>query len=146
MTDPSPTFTSFPLPLRSVRYSKAHEGTHLGYSSEEPEEEDILCSMCSDCGGTPCFWIELKDDVCNTVKESFNNAQEAAQNNNELRKAAYRAYVAERYGFLGAGRRMRLPDCVVAGIREMWPSPDNTYVGFHDKPEEQRNTAKDTTT
>ena len=39
------------------------------------------------------------------------------------RKFMYRAFVAAKYGHLGKGNRVRLPDCVVAAIRARYRAP-----------------------
>ena len=39
------------------------------------------------------------------------------------RKHMYRTYVAARFGYLGRGIRVRLPDCVVAAIRSRYRIP-----------------------
>jgi hypothetical protein len=39
------------------------------------------------------------------------------------RKHMYRTYVAARFGYLGRGVRVRLPDCVVAAIRSRYRIP-----------------------
>ena len=38
----------------------------------------------------------------------------------------YRMYVAHAFGFLGAGVRVRIPDCVVATIRARYRAPGCT--------------------
>ena len=53
--------------------------------------------------------------------------------NATIRKIAYRAYVRERYGFLGKANRIKLPACVLAGIRILWPDPDGSYMGYKEQ-------------
>ena len=61
------------------------------------------------------------------------------------RKHMYRTFVAARFGFLGAGVRVRIPDCVVAAIRSRFRAPGcgcsldeiatcttHGYTGFRD--------------
>lgn len=48
------------------------------------------------------------------------------------RHFAYRNYVDYMHGKLGRGNRRVIPACVVAFIRDRWPSPDGNYVGFQD--------------
>jgi hypothetical protein len=43
--------------------------------------------------------------------------------NRAARKTMYRAFVAARFGHLGAGVRVRIPDCVLAAIRIRFPAP-----------------------
>ena len=47
-----------------------------------------------------------------------------------FRKAAYRQYVLDRYGYLGKGKRKVCPSCVVKTIRRHYPSQTGVYMGF----------------
>ena len=47
-----------------------------------------------------------------------------------FRKASYRQYVLDRYGYLGKGNRKVCPLCVVKVIREHYPSQTGVYMGF----------------
>ncbi|XP_040186552.1 P2X purinoceptor 7-like [Rana temporaria] len=53
-----------------------------------------------------------------------------ADNNRRLRKTAYRSFIAWIYGYLGKGNRRVIPSCAVKTIREVFPDPNATYVGF----------------
>jgi len=37
------------------------------------------------------------------------------------------------HGYLGKGCRVKIPDCVVTGIRDMCPDEDGSYMGFKEK-------------
>uniref|UniRef100_A0A8C5QLR2 P2X purinoreceptor 7 intracellular domain-containing protein n=1 Tax=Leptobrachium leishanense TaxID=445787 RepID=A0A8C5QLR2_9ANUR len=54
----------------------------------------------------------------------------AQMKESDFRKTAYRAFTMWVYGYLGPRRRRPIPACVVKHIREAFPSPDNTYMGF----------------
>ena len=47
-----------------------------------------------------------------------------------FRKASYRQYVLDRYGYLGKGNRKVCPACVVKTIRHHYPSQTGVYMGF----------------
>ena len=47
-----------------------------------------------------------------------------------FRKAAYRQYVLERYGYLGKGNCRVAPSCVVLCIKRQYPSATGVYMGF----------------
>ena len=47
-----------------------------------------------------------------------------------FRKAGYRQYVLDRYGYLGKGNRKVCPSCVVNTIRTNYPSQTGVYMGF----------------
>ncbi|XP_040195956.1 P2X purinoceptor 7-like [Rana temporaria] len=53
-----------------------------------------------------------------------------ADNNRRLRKTAYRLFITWIYGYLGKGNRRVIPSCAVKKIREVFPDPNATYVGF----------------
>ncbi|XP_041349489.1 P2X purinoceptor 7-like [Gigantopelta aegis] len=46
------------------------------------------------------------------------------------RYVAYRQFVRWCWGYLGKDVRVVLPSCVVTKIRNTFPSPDGTYIGF----------------
>lgn len=47
-----------------------------------------------------------------------------------FRKAGYRQFVLDRYGYLGKGKRKVCPSCVVKTIRTHYPSQTGVYMGF----------------
>ena len=47
-----------------------------------------------------------------------------------LRKASYRQYVLDRYGYLGKGNIKVCPSCVVEVIRQHYPSQTGVHMGF----------------
>lgn len=51
---------------------------------------------------------------------------------NELRKAAYRQFILWKYGRLGKSNRRVIPACVVLKVRECFPSPNGTYMGYRE--------------
>ena len=50
--------------------------------------------------------------------------------NNLKRKTAYGVSARYLYGVLGNGVCRRLPDCIVKGIRELYPDSDHSYMGY----------------
>jgi hypothetical protein len=54
---------------------------------------------------------------------------------NEIHKHAYHAFISLKYGFLGRGHRIRIPNCVLDRIRDLWPNSmeDGEYMGFMEK-------------
>lgn len=49
---------------------------------------------------------------------------------NSVRKNAYKCYIYEKYGLLGKFNRIKLPQCVLKGIRNKWPYNNGNYMGF----------------
>lgn len=47
-----------------------------------------------------------------------------------FRKAAYRQYILDRYGYLGKGNRKVCPSCVVKTVRRNYPSQTGVYMGY----------------
>ena len=64
--------------------------------------------------------LQEQDRIINQVIE-FDFEVEALHR--AARKHMYRTYVAARFGYLGRGVRVRLPDCVVAAIRSRYRIP-----------------------
>lgn len=90
--------------------------------------ETVGLEMCTYCGGTPCSWIELKDEVIQKTIQDL--CFEESKTNNQARKLAYRRYIFDRYGYVGKGMRIQLPHCVMSGIRSVWPDANGKYMGF----------------
>ena len=53
--------------------------------------------------------------------------------NNVLCKHGYQESVCLMYGVLGRGNRVELPECVVKGVRSVYPDEDNRYIGHRDE-------------
>lgn len=49
----------------------------------------------------------------------------------DLRTLCYRSFTRLWQGVLGKGVRVRLPDCVVEGVRTKFPSDNGVYMGFY---------------
>ena len=52
---------------------------------------------------------------------------------NKIRKIMYKHYTFLAHGHLGKGYRVKIPDCVLAGIREKCPDENGSYMGFKEK-------------
>ena len=52
--------------------------------------------------------------------------------NKNYRYHAYRSYVKYIYGLLGRYNRKVIPSCVINYIRNKWPDPEGSYIGFID--------------
>jgi hypothetical protein len=61
-----------------------------------------------------------------------NESLDASKKRNHL----YRKFVAAEHGVLGHCVCIRIPECVVAFIRSLVPSPDNRYTGNCDVDED----------
>ena len=93
----------------------------------EEEEDHTSSTVCLYCGDKPCFWISMKDDI---VSSTIRNVDNYLKPNSYFRKRAYQIYVFHKYGRLGKGNRVRVPFCVLEGVRSVWPESDsNNYMG-----------------
>jgi hypothetical protein len=75
------------------------------------------------------------EDECFAI-EAIRSAKDWSENepfevkNNKLRKRAYREATLLIHQYLGRGRRMKLPDCIVEAIRQEFPDEEKNYMGF----------------
>ena len=81
--------------------------------------------ICEICGERPCdvavFCPQLNLDP-NVAVEDYKNR----------RWVAYTTYIRLKYGVLGRGNRVVIPQCVRDKIRETWPAPDGKYTNHRD--------------
>ena len=52
---------------------------------------------------------------------------------NKIRKIMYKHYTFLAHGNHGKGCRVKIPECVLVGIREMCPDENGSYMGFKEK-------------
>ena len=93
------------------------------------------CYCCDDRvgrgDGNQCSALELYDtlleDLCERDRIIQEEQQQGVISLADSRRAArwfmYRTFVAAKYGHLGAGVRVRIPDCVIAAIRSRYRDP-----------------------
>jgi len=67
--------------------------------------------------------MQARDDI---IANEIQLGYDEAGLHRSARYVFYRQFIAMKYGHLGAGVRIRLPDCVVAAIRCRWPEPSCT--------------------
>jgi hypothetical protein len=90
------------------------------------DDGESFFAECSMCKGTPCVWEENKHEMM--LLSELRDERESQPN--QLRHVMYRqmALVINK-GPSGRGNRLKLPECVTTGIREMFPDPNGTYTG-----------------
>jgi hypothetical protein len=92
--------------------------------------QDISMSQaCPHCDCDPCLWEEFREEING---DEVLAAIDQSQPRNEIRKQAYRAFVLSWKGHQGKGQRVRIPPCVLTGIRNVWPDPNGCYMGHFD--------------
>lgn len=90
--------------------------------------------LCAECGRIPWNWDIFYEPITKAVIEYRNDGEhvgETEENNNDnlqqnsstfmanLRELAYKIYVREKYGYWGAGNRIRIPHCILMETRRM---------------------------
>ena len=90
--------------------------------------------FCPHCEQFRCVWEFLGRDVIPKAKARIESdygvpfGQEGGVSNNIKRKIAYRIYTNQVYGVLGVGTVVKLPMCVLIGVRKEWPDPNGQYL------------------
>jgi hypothetical protein len=109
------------------------------------ETEEEWC--CYFCGKMPCEWIEYGIPAIEDLKRHFNMDTAISEGyvvemqfgnqfqNNKIRFTCYRLFTYEKFGHLGKGNRVKLPVCVEAKIKTLFPSVDGNYTKFKANPE-----------
>lgn len=88
-------------------------------------QEDNRC----DCGDVPYVWETSKQHM--VLFDEAQNPDEAQPN--QRRHAIYRQMaLIINDGPSGRGNRVKLPTCVVAGVRELFPDPKAVYTGHRE--------------
>ena len=110
------------------------------FNSNLTSADDICCYM---CGQTPCEWltigtlvlpiIEEEFDILTAVDNGYVKKKSTGEKvpNNTIRFAFYKLFVAEKYGHLGRGNRIRCKPCIEEKVRELFPDLDGNYTGFN---------------
>ena len=119
--------------------------TPSGQAAVEAEVMEAMMEAdecCYICGKSPCEWIEfglpaiseLKNRFCIDTAKSHGYIVDISNGehvpNKNVRFSCYRLFTYEKYGHLGHGNRMKLPDCVEAVIKETFPDLDGMYTNF----------------
>ena len=122
----------------SIVQTNANINGNITGSDTNMHEEEIICAI---CGSMPCEWIEFGTSMLQNVNMTYptNGDRERIDDSNvvvdneRMRKTLYKMFTREKYGHLGKGNRIPLPNCVVVKIREAFPDPENKYMGFHEE-------------
>ena len=91
------------------------------------EEGHEIANKCDACDYSPCIWRENRDRmIC------FDNfVSTKSMPINVRRKYMYQKMNSIIKGVpMGKGNRERLPTCCEKGIREIYPDPDGSYMGY----------------
>jgi len=106
-------------------------------------EEEWCCYL---CGKMPCEWIEYGIPVIEDLKRRFNMDTAISEGyvvemqsgnqfqNDKIWFTCYRLFTYEKFGHLGKGNRVKLPVCVEAKIKTLFPSLDGNHTKFKANP------------
>jgi hypothetical protein len=91
------------------------------------EKEDG--EKCDSCWADPCRWKANKETIIQSTEVILGGRDDVANKNRR-----YFAYRQAAYVWCEGPphERVRLPNCMVNGIRELWPEEDGKYVGHKD--------------
>jgi hypothetical protein len=85
--------------------------------------------FCSACENVPCVWKDNKESMI-SYDQAVNDEDTEA---NKCRHGLYRQMaLLINGGPSGLGNRLKLPECVVTGVRELFPNPGANYVGHQE--------------
>ena len=87
--------------------------------------DDELDYICVECGSTPFDWVEFRDQLREYIDAKYHIDENGVKlgnsgakiSNNELRRMMYQQFTYLRYGQLGLGVQIMVPNCVGFGIK-----------------------------
>ena len=109
--------------------------------SEDIEEDESVCAI---CGGTPCEWEEFGPELIRraSLMARRSGSEEGGEDlvdssgrpitYTKMRCFLYRTFTYMKFGHLGRGNRIPLPNCVLREIKKLYPDPEGYYKGFRD--------------
>ncbi|CAH3121810.1 unnamed protein product, partial [Porites lobata] len=110
------------------------EWCKCGHCRRMSQEVENRCCNSRDCVSLSARFRKLcldPDYLQLSIKCSGDIRNDRQDNSSRaFRKAAYRHYIIEDYGYLGKHKRRVCPSCCVWKIREHYPSSTGVYMGF----------------
>lgn len=96
---------------------------------------DDVMTKCINCttntSGSTCLFWEKENEYGAVETDMIDKMKGKVIQNRAIRWNVYRKFVRINHPGLQRGQRVRIPDCVVANIREFWPNAEgDEYVGF----------------
>ena len=109
-------------------------------NDSDTQDNDDDESVCVICSGTPCEWDEFGPELLSRqslmvrrevdddgIEKLIDSAGRTIQNS-KMRLYLYRLFTYLKFGHLGRGNRIPIPNCVTSQIRNLYP--DKTYTEF----------------
>ncbi len=101
-----------------------------GTVEDQRNERFELTRARCDCGDIPCVW-EANVESMRLFSEAWND--EEATPNQQWHSLYHQMALIINDGPSGRGNRVKLPSCVVSGVRELFPDPASVYTGHVEK-------------
>ncbi len=117
-------------------HNKISEASRDAFDS--PDDKVI----CIQCGETLCDWLRFGAELLSEARSTYpcvlgDRSSCSARagdgvTRNVVRKFIYKNYVYSKYGSLGKGIRINIPECVLQKVRAAYPEDDGNYMGHKD--------------
>ena len=105
------------------------EGLLDGQGFVFSEDGKSYHTLCIDCEVFPCVWDD-NQQAMKAFDEAENNDEKQP---NQRRHSIYRQMaLIINDGPSGRGNRLKLPNCVLMGVRELFPDPGAVYTGHQE--------------
>ena len=112
--------------------------SHMSIHSVFKDCSIDINNMCQFCKKCPCVWYQGQQVLTNSINQKWSTSSDGKiidQNgdiipNNKIRYFLYQSFIKQHYGILGYGNRVKLPECVINGIKNTFPDPHGEYKGF----------------
>lgn len=105
-----------------------------GHCRQMPTEIENVCCREKNCITLTqrfhklCLYPNILQ-LCSLNRSNITNYR-YDKSTEQFRKAAYRLFILDKYGYLGRGNRKVIPSCVVWKVRSWYPSTTGVYMGF----------------
>jgi hypothetical protein len=96
------------------------------------DDEGTSCKIiCGDCGNAPCVW-EMNIKGVNNIFPKQRRERRHSQINNATASMYRQMVPIINDAPSSRGNRMKLPNCVLAGVWGLFPNPEAVYTGPKD--------------
>ena len=100
-------------------------------AGRNPQDVPEVPPPCSHCQHSPCLLFQgLYLEMVERYESLVDSDVSTEFNNKQIRFILYRFATNWIHGFLGKGKRIKLPVCVRGEILDLAPQADHVYVGF----------------